>query len=140
MRPLFIPLTLLIPYKVKKPEDLSGNLLFLEAYKFTPKSHFLYEKFPMEVQTERRIVVDNSLQSYLVSFDNPLNVEGFLSNKLVIIPKSYTKTLANKGRIFVSILLIPSDLDLDKAMISSKELQYIGWGKSKRIANNNNQS
>lgn len=140
MRPLFIPLTLLIPYKVKKPEDLSGNPLFLEAYKFTPKSQFLYEKFPMEVQTERRIVVDNSLQSYLVSFDNPLNVEGFLSNQLVIIPKSYTKTLANKGRIFVSILLIPTDFNLDKAMISSKELQYIGWGKSKRIDNINNQS
>ncbi|MFT5779338.1 MAG: RsiW-degrading membrane proteinase PrsW (M82 family) [Crocinitomicaceae bacterium] len=136
LAPISIPFHFLIP-RIKRQTDFSGLPLKIYA---TRSLRFIDDYQDLNVQLNsnakllRRIVVENNLESYSVKLDNPISIDGFRTDELVIMPKSEKKTLNNTGSILVSIMLIPLDLELENAVLAEDDLIFAGWAISKKDA------
>ena len=84
-------------------------------------------------QLAKPIVIDDTLNSYLVKLSTPITVNGKLVNQVILTPEWEGKSLNHSKRVLVQIYLINNLADLDKAFLHFSDFKMLGRVFSKHI-------
>jgi len=93
----------------------------------------IYTHLPSKATLERRIVIDDNLESYVAKLENPLGFDGFDSKLIVIMPKSDKRQLDDSGKILIHFFLIPSRELLSAPVLYKEDFVFAGWAASRRM-------
>ena len=126
----------LIP-KVKKYSDHSGTELIISAsrnFPFIPDFDYIKNQLPIKVFLQKRIVIDDNLECYLAKLEKAIYIDGYVEDRVIIMPKLDTKKLNQPGNMLVHFILIPSHEILEKPVLTLANFEFAGWAVSKRLS------
>lgn len=134
LAPINIPFNLLVP-RPNKTANFSGMPIQITAaklHRLSKKYEKMASRFPMKGRLEKRVVIDGELNCYLVALDEPIYLDGFVSNKVVIKNRFENKKLNDSGKILIYLFLI-SDLEvLNKRLLRKSDFTMAGWAISSK--------
>lgn len=135
LAPLNIPLTLLIP-RLNRTSNFTGLSTKISAsnkFRLLQEYSSLKNMLPTNSTLERRIVLDDNLESYIAKLDKPISIEGYLTDVVIIMPRSKKKKLNDSGNILIHLFLIKTNECLNKPVLSKDDFQFVGWAVSTKV-------
>jgi RsiW-degrading membrane proteinase PrsW (M82 family) len=135
LAPFKIPLNFLVP-KINRFTNFTAMPVKLYATKihsFIPGFEKIRQDLPVTGTLEKRIIIDDKEEAYVVVLDRPISIESYLNDRVLIMPKKVGVMLNESGNILIHLMLIPSAQSIDKPMSSLNDFEFIGWAVSKRI-------
>jgi RsiW-degrading membrane proteinase PrsW (M82 family) len=132
--PINIPLLFLIP-RIKRNTNFSGlNIKIAPSskYNFREKYASLKSILFTNATLQQRVVIDNNLEAYVTLIENPIAINGFLSDILIVIPHSKKKNLNEDGNILIHVYLVPDHKLLEEPILIKSDFEYAGWAISKK--------
>ena len=136
LAPFNIPLTLLIP-RIKRTSDLSGlptKISTSSKFRLLQEYSELKKMLPSNAQLEKRIVLDDNLESYVAKLEKPISMEGFLTDIVIIMPQSKKRKLNDSGNMLVHLFLIESIDLIEKPVLSKEDFHFAGWAISRKLS------
>jgi hypothetical protein len=135
LAPLTLPLDLLIP-RIKRISDYKNLPVILglsRKFRLVKGKRSLADQFPTKGVLEKRFVVDNQLDSYIVKPDEPLMKDGAEIPVVIILPKSKRKKLIELGNHLCKLYISGNKDIIKEPAIESKRLEFAGWILTKRV-------
>ena len=101
--------------------ELQPSPKFQVDEKLLPK-----ESLEQSGRIEKHFFIDDKKGCYLLKLSDPLQVNGYLPDKLMLIPEWENHRLGQKGKILVRVYLIPSEEILNEPFLSVDHLELVG--------------
>lgn len=99
----------------------SRKMRFIEGFE-SVRSHL-----PNAGVLSERIVVENSLDSFILTLDKPFSIDGYRKESVLVMPKSLQDRIDQDGTIISHIMLIPEQLDLERPWLVVSDFGFAGW-------------
>ena len=126
--PLQWPLRGLLPIQ-KSKEDLSGlalNLTISKSFKLNEELIADTQILNQPARVKQRLVIDDNLESYIVQLSTPLQLDGYFTNQLILIPVWDKKRFNNKKRVLVDVYMMADDDVILQPFIRVTDLKHLG--------------
>jgi RsiW-degrading membrane proteinase PrsW (M82 family) len=135
IQPLNIPLLALLRRKNLKSE-LTGrrvNVRESSLYRLVEKHDSLSLSLPVSGILEQKIIVEGSRTSFLVVLDKPIHMEGYENNRIIIMPKPESRSLAEPGNVLIHFYMIRDTGIPERPSLSWEDFEFAGWAISRII-------
>ena len=128
LAPIAMPLKNLLPLPKRLKDNSGGRIQMKPSRKFEIYAELLEHKFLLEQsgQLEKRLIIDDNLESYLIRLSYPIPVIDHLGDRLIAIPVWDDKKLIFSKRILIELYLIPDDSLLDQAFLKVEHFTLLG--------------
>lgn len=135
IKPLQLPFNFLFPSKKSTPNLSDEWIQLTPSPKFSIDTELTTDKESLltTAQLTRQVVIDDSLNAYLVTLSTPITVNGELVYQVIITPEWEGKSFNHSKRVLTQIYLINDFADLDKAFLHFSDFKMLGRVFSKHI-------
>jgi RsiW-degrading membrane proteinase PrsW (M82 family) len=129
IRKLNLPFLFLIPRikKFPKTEGLAISLHTSKRLLFLPEYQHLALAFPLKGWLAQRVWIDGSDEGYLVALDQDIEVEGKLSNTILVLPKNEREKVTDPDQVVCHVMLLPEKINMDAPILWKNHFTMAGW-------------